>query len=178
MASFGLGGGGPSAPQTPAADIDASTPFLAASEGNLPLLQQALQQLNIPSPLTLRDDNGYTLLMAVASYNHLIILDWLWSHIPSAATPEQVLQFLLEADQEGDSVLHYAGSAETAAWILGRYENTAPLLLAATNKQGQTPLQAKRDELNEAMRDEDVEDDDEDLETLMELVEFLSQEQC
>ena len=128
----------------------------------------------------MKDDNGYTLLMAAASYNHVHILDWIWNthnnntngtHAFAAAAVVVVAQ--QQQDHDGDTLLHYAGSAKTAGWILEKL----PLLLEATNQQGKTALQAKREELDELLRDEDVDDDDEDVETLRELVEFLSSRQ-
>jgi hypothetical protein len=82
------------------------------------------------------------------------------------------MSFLHTQDQEGDTVLHYAGSTDTAKWLL-QLPQSSPLLQTA-NRQGKTPLQAKQEELDEMMQDEDVEEDDEDVETLKLLVEYLT----
>jgi ankyrin repeat protein len=166
MASFGLGGSNNNS-NPPQTNADASTPFLAASEGNLRLLQSSLQHLS--QPPTIQDDNGYTLLMAAASYNHISILQWLLETIND---DQCLMSFLHTQDQEGDTVLHYAGSTDTAKWLL-QLPQSSPLLQTA-NRQGKTPLQAKQEELDEMMQDEDVEEDDEDVETLKLLVEYLT----
>ena len=42
------------------------------------------------------------------------------------------------------------------------------------NQEGKTPLDAKQEEMNEMMEDEDIEDDDEDLENVKGIVLYLS----
>ena len=158
MATFGLGSPSSAAQAASLADIDSSTPWMAASEGNLPLLQASLTRLNIP--ITAADENGYTLLHAAASYNQMEILQFLLNH-----------QVNIHAtDNDGDSALHYAGNAQLAQ-LLVQVGKANP---AQVNGQGKTALQAKQEELNEMMQDEDMEDDDDDVEALKGIVEYLS----
>jgi ankyrin repeat protein len=158
MASFGLGRPTQANQAAPQGQIDSSTPWMAASEGNLSLLQSSLSSLNLP--FTAADENGYTLLHAAASYNQIEILHFLLNNQVN----------INAADNDGDSALHYAGNAQ-AAQILVQVGKANP---AQVNNQGKTALQAKQEELNEMMKDEDVEDDDEDVETLQGVVEYLS----
>ncbi len=155
MASFGLGKAPSTSSNTP--NVDSSTPWMAASEGNLPLLQSSLTLLNLP--LTAADENGYTLLHAAASYNQLEILRFLLSNGANVNT----------ADNDGDTALHHAGAVAAVQLLL---EHQADVTIV--NSHGKTALQAKQEELEEMMQDEDMEDDDDDLEALKEVVQFLS----
>lgn len=157
MASFGLGKATTNAPIIEQ-DIDASTPWMAASEGNLALLQSSLQQLNLP--VTAADENGYTLLHAAASYNHLGMVQFL---ISNGADINAI-------DKDGDSVLHYAGNAASAKMLV----EVGQANPAQTNSQGKTALQAKQEELVEMMHDEDMDEDDEDVDLLKDVVEYLA----
>jgi ankyrin repeat protein len=159
MASFGLGKATTAnAPIIEQDNMDASTPWMAASEGNLALLQSSLQQLNFP--LTAADENGYTLLHAAASYNHLGMVQFL---ISNGADIHAV-------DKDGDSVLHYAGNIASAKMLV----EVGQANLARTNAQGKTALQAKQEELVEIMHDEDMDEDDEDVDLLKDVVEYLA----
>jgi hypothetical protein len=157
MASFGLGR--TNNQQAQEVTFDSSTPWMAASEGNLALLQSSLSSLKLP--LNAADQNGYTLLQAAASYGQL-----------------ELLQFLLASNQvdvnavdnEGDSALHYAGTVE-AARLLVDVARINPLI---SNSEGKTALQAKEEELKGMMEDEEIEDDDDDLESLNDVVKYLS----
>lgn len=163
MASFGLApqnnNAGFGAAQASRQSIDGSTPWMAASEGNLSLLQSSLSTLHLP--LSAADENGYTLVHAAASYGKM-----------------EILQFLLAsgqvnvhaADNEGDSSLHYGGTVD-ACRLLVEVGKANP---NQTNLEGKTALQAKQEELKEMMEDEDIEDDDEDLEMLKNVVSYLS----
>ena len=167
MASFGL-----SAPTQTigsshnAGPVDVAAIFSAASEGNLPLLQSAMSQLNF-APTT-ADENGYTLLHAASSYSQLGILKFLLDSLdrnnPDCAA------FVNVGDNDGDSALHYAGNADAARILVedGRIDPNK------VNNHGKTALQAKKEELEETMQDEDIEDDDEDVEILQKLIEYLS----
>ena len=131
---------------------------MAASEGNLALLQSSLTSLNLP--LSAADENGYTLLHAAASYNQLQIMELLIQNgVDVNAT-----------DNDGDSALHYAGNAQAAQMLIqsGKCNPAQP------NGEGKTALQAKQEELDEMLKDEDVEDDDDDLELLKAVVQYLS----
>jgi ankyrin repeat protein len=159
MASFGLGKATTTnAPIIEQDNMDASTPWMAASEGNLALLQSSLQQLNLP--LTAADENGYTLLHAAASYNHLGMVQFL---ISNGADIHAV-------DKDGDSVLHYAGNVASAKMLV----EVGQANLARTNAQGKTALQAKQEELVEIMHDEDMDEDDEDVDLLKDVVAYLA----
>jgi ankyrin repeat protein len=156
MATFGLGKPAQTVP--PANQIDSFTPWMAASEGNLVLLQFSLTTLSLP--VTAADENGYTLLHAAASYNKM-----------------EILQFLLDnnvnmhaADNDGDAALHYAGNTQTAQFLI-QVGKANP---NQVNAEGKTALQAKQEEMNEMMQDEDVFDDDDDLENVKGIVEYLS----
>jgi len=167
MASFGLSSDAPSptAAQT-TGPVDVATAFSAASEGNLPLLQSSMAQLNFAP--TSADENGYTLLHAAASYNQFAVLKFLLDNLDR--NNAGFTAFINAGDNDGDSALHYAGNADAARMLIedGR---TDPRKL---NSQGKTALQAKQDELQEMMQDEDIEDDDEDVEILQKLIAYLS----
>ena len=89
----------------------------------------------------------------------------------------EIIRFLLgnsvnihATDNDGDSALHYAGKAQTAQ-ILIEVGKANP---NQVNQEGKTPLDAKQEEMNEMMEDEDIEDDDEDLENVKGIVLYLS----
>ena len=131
---------------------------MAVSEGNLALLQSSLAALNLP--ITAADENGYTLVHAAASYNQLQILQYLSS---------QGANFHA-TDNDGDTALHHAGAVQAAQFLIEHGQANAN----QPNSQGKSALQAKQEELEEMMQDEDVEDDDEDLEALKVVVKYLS----
>ena len=158
MASFGLGRS--DVPVTNAANepMDASTPWVAAADGNLGLLQNALQSLQLP--VTVRDENGYTLLQAAVSYNQAHVWAWL------ATQP----QFTVHAvDAEGDSALHYAGTAAAARFLVESGIDTN-----VKNNDNQTALEKKREELEEIRQDEDFDGTDDEFVQLGGMVEYLS----
>lgn len=159
MASFGMASFGGAQPQASASvAIDSSTPWVAAADGNLALLQQALQTLNLP--LTAADQNGYTLLQAAASYSHLPILEWLVANCPDKSA------LMADVDNDGDTALHYASTKEAAQFLL--HHGADPNL---RNSEGKTPLETKLAELMETMQEkqEDGEADDEEDEELINL---------
>ena len=57
--------------------IDDSTPWVAASDGDLDLLKKSLRTLRLNAGAT--DHNGYTLIHAAASYSQLEIIKWIIS---------------------------------------------------------------------------------------------------
>jgi len=142
------------------APVDSSTPWVAAADGNLPLLQHALQQLNLP--ITATDSNGYTLLQAAASYSQMAVLTWV---LEQEAAPS----FVNAVDQDGDSALHYASTATAAQFLVERAHTST----AIQNAAGLTALQAKKQELQELLEDEDTEDDDVDVLHLKGIIEYL-----
>mmetsp|Transcript_12843 Transcript_12843/g.20187 ORF Transcript_12843/g.20187 Transcript_12843/m.20187 type:complete len:162 (+) Transcript_12843:173-658(+) len=158
MASFGLARtNNPISPSNQV--IDSSTPWVAASEGNLALLQTSLTKLNLPPSAA--DENGYTLVHAAASYNQIAVLQ----HLLASGQVN-----VHAADNDGDSSLHYAGNVQ-ACKLLVEVGGANPQQVNGANK---TALQAKQEELKEMMEDEDVEDDDEDLEILKGVVAYLT----
>ena len=156
--------------------IDSSTPWTAAAEGNLALLQESLMQLQYPVSAA-DETQGYTLLQAAASYNQFHILQWLWEQLQMlnqsedggiSAIPPGGWQNAVDFD--GDSALHYAGSVESMKFLL----DVAQIDVHIQNSAGMTALDAKRSEMNEMEQDED-EFDENDLEYrhLKEMVQYL-----
>ena len=158
MASFGLGR--TDAPVANAADepMDASTPWVAAADGNLPLLQNALQSLQLP--VTAQDENGYTLLQAAISYNQAHVWTWL------ATQPQFTVHTV---DAEGDSALHYAGTAPAARFLV-----ETGIDMTVRNNDNQTALEKKREELEEIRQDEDFDETDDEYVQLRGMVDYLS----
>jgi ankyrin repeat protein len=157
MASFGLGNPSAAVALVTHTAIDSSTPWMAASEGNLPLLRSSLDTLGLAA--TAQDETGYAIIHAAAAYNHMAIIKWL---LDQGVNVDVV-------DQEGDGVLHFAGNAATAQFLVIQGQADPALLNAA----GKTALQTKQEELEETMQDEDSEEEDDDLEALKGLVEYL-----
>jgi ankyrin repeat protein len=143
--------------------VDPSTPFLAASEGNLALMQASLQMLQ--QPLTVQDDNHYTLLHAAASYGQVAVVRFLLQ--PQHNLP---LSFINATDHDGDTALHYATNVETAKLLV----QDGKINTSQSNANGKTALQAKQEELDELLQDEEQDEDDEEVETLKQLIEYLS----
>jgi ankyrin repeat protein len=161
--SFGLGqptgfGGSLQPASIQQDEIDSSTPWVAASDGNLPMLQTALAQLNLG--VTASDENGYTLLQAAASYSQIAVMQWLLA---------QNSLLIHAVDGEGDSALHYA-STEIACRILV----DANIDSNVRNQSGRTALETKMEELNELIQEEDYEETDEDAMELRRVVSFLT----
>ena len=152
--SFGLGRAVP-------ANMDASTPWMAAADGNLALVQESCRQAQL-HPATAADENGYTLLHAAASYSRIALLEWLVQQ-PQNANVNAV-------DAEGDSALHYASTVEAAQFLVQQ----AHIDVSIRNHAQQTALQSKRAELEEMRQDEDFDEEDEDYGHLQAVVEYLS----
>lgn len=168
MASFGLRAS--SAPATQEM-IEFSTPWIAAADGKLPLLQSSLIQLNLP--INAADENGYTLLQAAASYGQMQVLQWLLSQAQAQSQARQSqsqLSFDVNAvDSEGDSALHYAGSQEALQMLVEVGRASTQL----KNRVGKTALLSKQEELKTFEDDEDEESDCEDILTLQKQVAYL-----
>ncbi|CAB9503882.1 Ankyrin Repeat [Seminavis robusta] len=163
MASFGLQRPSAAAAAVPEQLIEAGTPWIAAADGKLSLLQTSLQRLQLP--VTAADETGYTLLQAAASYGQLPVLQWILSQIH--ADPNGINA----VDHEGDSALHYAGTAEAARMLV----EVGRINVGLVNRQGKTALQQKQEELQQLLDDEDEDSDSEDVESLKKQVEFLTQ---
>jgi len=171
--SFGMGQQAPSAAAAPI--IDASTPWVAAADGNLPLLQQALPQLSL-TVATAVDERGYTLLQAAASYSQLAVLRWLVRELQHLQQQQQTVPaggasatIINAVDEDGDSALHYASTAAAAQFLVQEAGVDASLC----NGAGLTALEAKRRELEELLQEEDTEDDDVDVVDLKGIVAYL-----
>jgi hypothetical protein len=158
--------------------IDSSTPWTAIAEGNLPLLQESLRQLQYP--VSVADEiQGYTLLQAAASYNQFHILRWLWTQLHELNQSEDggsrtvrlpVGGWQNAVDFDGDTALHYAGSAESMKLLL----EVTGIDVHIQNKSGMTALDAKRSEMIEMERDEDeFDEDDIEYRHLQEMVQYL-----
>lgn len=155
--TFGLGQPPQGAAAPSIQEMDSSTPWMAASEGNLHLLQRSLSVMNVTG--TLADENGYTLLHAAAAYAQSPIIEWL------------LLQQGIDVnatDNDGDSALHHTEDAMIAKLLVERGHINPSL----QNSEGKTALQVKRDDLQELMQDED--DDSEEASKLRELIAYLS----
>jgi len=150
-------GGFQAQPPPTAEIIDASTPWVAAGDGDLQLLQTSIQQLNL-TPNS-RDGNGFSFLHAACGYCRVDVIAWLLSN-------KDVVDVNLR-DGDGDTALHHCDDAVSAKMLI---EGGADAQL--TNDEGKTPLQVKEEELHEGDEEED-DSDDEDREKLKELVTYL-----
>lgn len=155
MASFGLGRTSSEDPSA-AAEMDASIPWIAASDGNLSLLQNSLSTMNLE--VTAADENGYTLLHAASAYGQIHVMEWLLAQgVPVDAV-----------DCDGDTPLHHVEDVH-AAKVLIEKGKAHPMVV---NASGKTPLQVKHGDLEELMEDDD--DDTEEADKLRELISYLS----
>lgn len=146
-------------------EIDSSTPWMAAADGNIALLQESLTQLQLP--VTAADENGYTLLQAAASYGQIELMQWLLSRLPR---PNEDVNAV---DQEGDTALHYATTVEACKLLLA-----AGIDPGTRNQAGKTAMEAKQEELQDMMDDDDDFDaDDTDAVALRTCIEFLQNPQ-
>ena len=163
--SFAFGGGGPlnapsendSTQEQP--KIEPSTPYVAAGDGDLALLQKSLQTLNV-SP-NAADSNGFTFVHAAAAYCRVGVMRWLFDQEGVDVNARDVV---------GDTPLHHCDESEAAKLLIEEGKAN----YAITNEEGETAREAKEDELKEE-EDEDDEDDsdDEDRQKLRELVAYL-----
>jgi uncharacterized protein len=151
MSSYGGFGQASSAIDTP---IEKCTPWVAASDGNLELVQSALAALNLP-PST-PDENGYTLVHAAAAYNQQHILEWLMKQEGVNVNAQ---------DNDGDTPLHHAENVHVAKFLIETMKANPRIV----NSDDETAFQVKQNELQEQMDDEDEDEDDD----LKELVEYL-----
>lgn len=144
----------------PPEPIDASTPWVAAADGDLALLEASLRARGLSAAAA--DDNGYTLLQAAASYGQLEAMRWLLAQEPPPPVDA--------VDREGDSALHYAASAAACRLLV-----STGIDRGIRNQAGRTALEAKREELQELMEEEDFDEDDVDAAALRECTDYLSQ---
>eukprot|EP00571_Detonula_confervacea_P011639 CAMPEP_0172313072 /NCGR_PEP_ID=MMETSP1058-20130122/19287_1 /TAXON_ID=83371 /ORGANISM="Detonula confervacea, Strain CCMP 353" /LENGTH=169 /DNA_ID=CAMNT_0013026663 /DNA_START=59 /DNA_END=568 /DNA_ORIENTATION=+ len=155
MSPPGEGFGGFQAQTSPSAEIDASTPWVAAGDGDLNLLQSSITQLGL-SP-NAADSNGFTFLHAACGYCRVEVIQWLL---------ESRTVDVNARDGDGDTPLHHCDDAVSAKILI---EGGADHQLQ--NDEGKTSLEVKEEELQEGNEEDDS--DDEDSEKLKELVVYL-----
>lgn len=132
---------------------------LLATSGDLATLRALV--VSGKCDVNINDDNGYTPLMAAASYGRV-----------------EVVKFLLEqdgievnkADDEGDTALHYCTTSLECMKLLLEHNGD----LSIENEDGFTPLQAMKEELE----DEDMLESGKEGERLRAMVEFLEQREA
>mmetsp|Transcript_44366 Transcript_44366/g.53619 ORF Transcript_44366/g.53619 Transcript_44366/m.53619 type:complete len:162 (+) Transcript_44366:101-586(+) len=151
---FGLASSS-STPATP--QIDSHTPWLAAAEGNLPLLLESISALSLP--LTAADTNGYTFVHAAAANNQLDVLKYL---IANGGDVNAL-------DSDGDTPLFHCENAAPAKLLVGGGADWK-----IKNEEGKTALDVKVSELLELEREDDS-DVEEDHEAMKELVGYLKE---
>ncbi len=162
MSPPGEGFSGFQAPPSQSAEIDASTPFVAAGDGDLELLQASIKKLGIPPNAA--DSNGFTFLHAACGYCRVEVIQWLLGLNENSAIID-----INARDGDGDTPLHHCDDAVSAKMLI---EAGADHQLK--NDEGQTPLEVKEEELEECDdSDSDSDSDDEDRLKLKELVEYL-----
>jgi ankyrin repeat protein len=144
---------------------DDVNPWTAAANGNLELLQQSLRQLNLQ--VTSADEaQGYTIFHAASSYSQFNILEWLLSQV---STEEERRLLVNAVDHDGDSALHYAGTAASARFLVER----AGIDISIKNEVDMTALDAKTWELDETMSEDDFDENNIDYIQLKEIVEYI-----
>mmetsp|Transcript_10044 Transcript_10044/g.16618 ORF Transcript_10044/g.16618 Transcript_10044/m.16618 type:complete len:178 (-) Transcript_10044:132-665(-) len=163
--SFAFGGGTASPSDQPNQSaqnppkVEPSTPYIAAGDGNLELLQTALRTLNLAANAA--DSNGFTFVHAAAAYNRLNVLRWLFNQEGINVNAQ---------DADGDTPLHHCDEVEAAKCLIE--EGKADI--AIKNANGYTAREAKEEELLEDQDEDEEEDsDDEDRIAMKALVEYL-----
>ena len=148
-------------------DIDASTPWVAAGDGDLGLLQTSLAELGLaPSAC---DANGFTFLHAACGYGRSEVIRWLLGLNAGAAKWGAANAVDVNArDGDGDTALHHCDDAESAKLLI---EGGADRTL--TNDDGQTALEVVEEELREGPLAGEDDGENEDREKLKELLVYL-----
>ncbi|KAL7523504.1 hypothetical protein ACHAXR_000212, partial [Thalassiosira sp. AJA248-18] len=155
----GEGFGGFQAQPSASAEIDASTPWVAAGDGDLQILQSSIKQLGL-SP-NAADSNGFTFLHAACGYGRTEVIQWLLGLNDGSCTID-----VNARDGDGDTPLHHCDDAVSAKLLIGGGAN-----YQLTNDEGKTPLDVKEEDLQEG--DEEDDSDDEDRDKLKDLVVYL-----
>lgn len=175
MATFGLSSGVTSREggySSSSEVIDSSTPYVAAADGNLSLLQQSISQLPNQT-LETPDENGYTILMAAAAYSQLHVLQWIIETVKATTSPSdchgRIKQLVGATDSDGDAALHHTTTAASAKVLVEQFGADPDV-----TGSGKTALQAKQEELAELLEDDDMDDDDVDVVQAKELIEYFS----
>lgn len=147
------------AQQSQSTQIDDSTPWVAAGDGNLPLLQSSIAQLGLPPNAS--DSNGFTFLHAACGYRRLEVIQWLLG-----LNTDAVVIDINAKDCDGDTPLHHCDDVDSAKILIDVGADDT-----ITNNDGKTALQVKEEELEEG--DEEDDSEDEDRAQLKRLVEYL-----
>mmetsp|Transcript_55505 Transcript_55505/g.166422 ORF Transcript_55505/g.166422 Transcript_55505/m.166422 type:complete len:178 (-) Transcript_55505:677-1210(-) len=163
MASFGFGGG--AGPSEEDVIVEPSTPWVAAGDGDLPLLQTALRKLDLP--VNAADSNGFTFVHAAASYSQLEVLRWL---LEQRGGDSGIAIDVNAGDSDGDTPLHHCDDVAAARILIEEGGADASL----KNHEGKTARGSKEEELAEGDDEDDEDSDDEDREKLKELIKYLN----
>lgn len=147
------------AQQSQSTQIDDSTPWVAAGDGNLPLLQSSIAQLGLPPNAS--DSNGFTFLHAACGYGRLEVIRWL-----IGLNTDAVVIDINAKDGDGDTPLHHCDDVDSAKILIEVGADDT-----ITNNDGKTALQVKEEEVEEG--DEEDDSEDEDRTQLKGLVEYL-----
>mmetsp|Transcript_21661 Transcript_21661/g.30357 ORF Transcript_21661/g.30357 Transcript_21661/m.30357 type:complete len:170 (+) Transcript_21661:77-586(+) len=162
MPAFGLTSQSVPNPSTSSPEvIDESTPWIAASDGDINLLQRSIQTLNLS--INAADSNGFTFLHSASSYGQLDMIRWLLS--------QQVTDVNVK-DSDGDTPLHHCDDVITAKLLV--QEGKADFSLR--NNDGKTALEVKEEEFldNDNMEDDDSSGDTENLKDLIQYLKGVS----
>ena len=153
------GFGGFQAQPSKSTEIDSSTPWVAAGDGNLSLLQISIKQLGLSPDAA--DSNGFTFLHAACGYCRIEVIRWLLGLNKESSTID-----INARDGDGDTPLHHCDDAVSAKMLIeGGADNNMK------NDEGKSPLDVKEEELHEG--DDEDDSDDEDRGKLKELVSYL-----
>lgn len=153
--------GGFQAQQPGLTQIDESTPWVAAGDGDLSLLQSSITQLGLfPNAA---DSNGFTFLHAACGYGRTEVIQWLLG----LNKQDSIVIDVNAKDGDGDTPLHHCDDVDTAKILIEA--GADPTI---KNGDGKTALEVKLDDLDEG--DDEDDSDDEDRSKLKELVEFLT----
>lgn len=156
--------GGFHAGTSQSSEIDESTPWVAAGDGNLALLQESIAKLGLAPNAS--DSNGFTFLHAACGYAREDVIRWLLSLNKDSTTID-----VNAKDADGDTPLHHCDDVNSAKLLI---EGGADFRIQ--NDEGLTALEVKEEELKEGDGDEE-DSEDEDREKLKELVEYLKSTQ-
>ena len=156
--------GGFQAVASQSAEIDESTPWVAAGDGDLALLQESISKLNLAPNAA--DSNGFTFLHAACGYAREEVIRWLLG-LNNKGDATTIVVDVNAKDAEGDTPLHHCDDVSSAKLLI---EGGADC--AIKNDEGLTALDVKEEELKEG-DDEEEDSEDEDREKLKELVVYL-----
>ena len=138
------GFGGFQSQQHQSAQIDESTPWVAAGDGDLALLQSSLTQLGL-SPNS-ADSNGFTFLHAACGYGRVEVIQWLLG-----LNKDEVVVDVNAKDEDGHTPLHHCDDVVSAKLLI-----EAGADHTIRNNDGNTALEVKEEELEEGDDEEDI----------------------